>query len=387
MVLHLRSIQPDSYKKKLLDQIKFSLVFDCTELISNDVEFNIIYSGDPEVDEYDQILCEELVGPIPAGKVGFELETNVVDFDKIPPESLFGVTSLILVGKYNDQEFLRAGFFVNVEYPGETNLALDVCESDEEIDEGSEYSIVESDESDDEYKIEDDDELEEEGDEKVDSGEDEEVDEQMSDEDGLDKKNDEEQEDEDLGEDEEENEYNEGREDEDDEEDEEENEIVDEEQEEDEEQENDKLKEENEPDEELEEDDEQEEDFVDNEEKEEEDEENGEQDKDKDEEQNNVEIGKCCSEENKIKRCKINENNKSALKDLISKNSSMVGESSFEEINEQMKKDITEEINEDDSKYLFEYRGKILDKRKIEIEISEKPLITVFSIIWNEKEK
>ncbi|KAG0417746.1 Histone chaperone asf1, partial [Dictyocoela roeselum] len=156
MVLTLNTIKPDSFQKHLLDPLTFTLTLDNTNQIDSDIEFTIIYTGDPENDEHDQIVCEELVGPIPVGKVGFQLETSIVDFDKIPVDSLFGVTSIILEGKYRGQQFLRVGYFVNVSYPGESGLGFEEDEGDEV---GSdEYSIDVTEH--DEYEVSDEVDLE-----------------------------------------------------------------------------------------------------------------------------------------------------------------------------------------------------------------------------------
>ncbi|KAG0442472.1 Histone chaperone ASF1 [Dictyocoela muelleri] len=328
MVLTLRSIKPDSFQKHLLEPIQLSLVLDNTHQIDDDVEFTIIYTGDPENDEHDQIVCEELVGPIPAGKVGFNLETSIVDFNKIPIDSLFGVTSIILEGKYKDQQFLRVGYFVNVSYPGETNLCHDE-ELGDEIDD-DEYTIDET--ENDEYDVV--------SDEDLDDG--------------------------DL------------------------------------ENENEGLEEEDLEEEDLEEDDLEEDLEQDLEEEDLEEQDLEEQDLEEQEDLKNEDL----KENKNLKKdarvdISITENNElkpDVSKDvitepenplIINKNNSvtsMVGESSYSEINREMQKNILEGPDEIEEKNKFLYDGKVLDKTKIEIELSDPPLVTVFSIKWNDYE-
>ena len=46
----------------------------------------------------------------------FEFEGSPPDPSKIPTEDVLGVAALILTGSYNDQEFVRVGYYQNTEY-------------------------------------------------------------------------------------------------------------------------------------------------------------------------------------------------------------------------------------------------------------------------------
>ncbi|KAF7683637.1 Histone chaperone ASF1 [Astathelohania contejeani] len=212
-VLSLKEIKLKKTQQRLMEPIIFDLVMDCSHEISDDIEFTIVYSGHPETDKYDQVICNELIGPIPQGRIGFSLETTPPVVENIAEDQLFGVTSVILIGKYRGRQFIRIGYFVRVEYPGIPleeltdygNIKEDeIDEDDDEIteeDEGGNEIIEESennvqvnegdnddDEINEEYKEEDEDEKEEDDD----NDEDDEINEEYKEEDEDEKEDDDE---------------------------------------------------------------------------------------------------------------------------------------------------------------------------------------------------
>ncbi|KAL0265903.1 UNVERIFIED_CONTAM: hypothetical protein PYX00_011620 [Menopon gallinae] len=137
----------------LVDPMKFNVVLECTREMKDDIEFDVVYSGDARCEDYDQKICSMLVGPIPAGKIGFVLETDPVNVSLINPKQIFGVTSVIIIGKYKSQQFLRIGYILNVRYPGiPDNRLVDYEEENgqEEEDIGSSDSESESEDTGDE---------------------------------------------------------------------------------------------------------------------------------------------------------------------------------------------------------------------------------------------
>ncbi|ELA42647.1 uncharacterized protein VICG_00399 [Vittaforma corneae ATCC 50505] len=156
----------------------FKLTFNNQEYLNDDVEFEIIYFGDAYSDNHDQKICHNVIGPLEAGKLYFELETSPIDLTKIPIKTLFGLTTILIVGKFKGEQFIRIGFVVDVRYPGINSEKLvdsdDVAiTGDVEDDEGyedeemaeedsSDNDIVEDEDSEDEeVEIMDDEELDE----------------------------------------------------------------------------------------------------------------------------------------------------------------------------------------------------------------------------------
>lgn len=83
------------------------------------LEWKLIYVSSPGNEELDQELDSCLVGPVPVGTNSFDFESPAPDPRRIPPEDLLGVAALILTGSYNDQEFVRVGYYQNTGYDDE----------------------------------------------------------------------------------------------------------------------------------------------------------------------------------------------------------------------------------------------------------------------------
>lgn len=149
--------------QRLVDPMKFNVVLECTKEMEDDIEFEAIYSGDARCEDFDQKICSMLVGPVPAGVIGFVLETDPVNVGLISPKEVFGVTSVIIVGRYRSQQFLRIGYILNVRYPGIADSKLVNHDEEplpeEDIGSSDEGSTDEDDENED--RDEDDEEEEE----------------------------------------------------------------------------------------------------------------------------------------------------------------------------------------------------------------------------------
>ena len=87
--------------------------------IGLDLEWRLIYVSSPGNSELDQELDDCLVGPVPVGVNSFEFEGAPPNPKIIPKEDVLGVAALILTGSYNDQEFVRVGYYQNTEYDNE----------------------------------------------------------------------------------------------------------------------------------------------------------------------------------------------------------------------------------------------------------------------------
>ncbi|KAM0676426.1 ASF1 anti-silencing function 1 [Gurleya vavrai] len=172
-MITLNKITPPK-KQNLILPLNFSVILDNHNLLS-EVEFKIIYTGSPDTNNHDQIICHEYIGPVPIGRVSFDLLTNIIDINEIPVKNLFGVTSVVIIGKYNDKEFLRIGYFVKIEYE---DIETEKLTFDEEFNESEEeIEDSESEEGDDEYEAEDSEEIIEEGKENVEGEEENEMEE------------------------------------------------------------------------------------------------------------------------------------------------------------------------------------------------------------------
>ena len=90
----------------------------------SDLIWKITYVGSAESNAYDQVLEEVAIGPIVIGTYEFILEANAPDASRIPSGDLVGVTAVLVTCSYTTTnrepaEFIRIGYYVNVEYTDE----------------------------------------------------------------------------------------------------------------------------------------------------------------------------------------------------------------------------------------------------------------------------
>ncbi|KAM0687416.1 Histone chaperone asf1, partial [Conglomerata obtusa] len=140
--MHLHKITPP-IKQQFTDPYTFTLTFDNPTLLPTDLEFTITYTGSPDTSRHDQLICTEHIGPVPAGRVAFDLVTDPVRVYDLPLRHLFGVTSVVIIGRFGKCEFLRVGYFVKVQVEGVDDEKLrfeDEEESGDEIDESCDNS-------------------------------------------------------------------------------------------------------------------------------------------------------------------------------------------------------------------------------------------------------
>ncbi|KAM0671473.1 histone chaperone [Ordospora colligata] len=165
--LKFKSIEVEETGKRLVDPLTFKIQLACAEEIKSGVEFTVLYNMDVHSDKNDQVLSEIEVAPIPKGKVEFTIEADAPNVDLIPLNKLFGLTSILIVGKYKGQQFVRIGYIVDVSYPG---IPSSLLENNEQGDDSEE--ITEEEDVDEEDIDEDEDDIEDEGDEDEDGSED-----------------------------------------------------------------------------------------------------------------------------------------------------------------------------------------------------------------------
>ncbi|KAG8215409.1 anti-silence-domain-containing protein [Butyriboletus roseoflavus] len=118
-IVTIRNVEFLNNPARFLDPYKFRVTFECIAPLKDDLEWKLIYVSSPGNEELDQELDDCLVGPVPVGVNSFDFEGVPPDPSKIPPEDVLGVAALILTGSYNDQEFVRVGYYQNTEYDNE----------------------------------------------------------------------------------------------------------------------------------------------------------------------------------------------------------------------------------------------------------------------------
>lgn len=161
--LELLNVETDTSKVyRPSDSFVFKLTFNNQAHIDEDVEFEITYFGDAYSDDHDQRIAHNVIGPLGAGELYFTLETSPIDLTKIPIKTLFGLTTILIAGKFRGEQFIRIGYVVNVRYPGvDTEKLLDGSETPVEDQEDADEKD-ECEDSEDDIEVMDDEDLDDE---------------------------------------------------------------------------------------------------------------------------------------------------------------------------------------------------------------------------------
>jgi len=97
--------------------MNFKISINCLQHLPGELEWNLIWVGSSDSSEYDQIIDSVSVGPIPPGNHEFEFYAeNPIDPSRIREGELIGPTVVLINACYNQQEFVRVGYYVNVFY-------------------------------------------------------------------------------------------------------------------------------------------------------------------------------------------------------------------------------------------------------------------------------
>ncbi|KAK0395944.1 hypothetical protein QR680_001502 [Steinernema hermaphroditum] len=104
---------------KFTDKFQLNITFEVHEFLAGDLEWELTYVGSASTNEKDQVLDSILIGPINEGRHKFVFEADAPNPAELPQDDIVGVTALLLSCKYNDQLFLKVGYFVSVEYTDE----------------------------------------------------------------------------------------------------------------------------------------------------------------------------------------------------------------------------------------------------------------------------
>ncbi|CEL99624.1 unnamed protein product [Vitrella brassicaformis CCMP3155] len=110
---------------KATQPFEFEITFECLQQLEKDLEWKVTYVGstgvaeDQQFDQYDQTLESVLLGPLTVGVMRFILQTSAPDYSKVPKSDVVGNTVVIITAAYNEQEFLRVGYYLNNFYEDE----------------------------------------------------------------------------------------------------------------------------------------------------------------------------------------------------------------------------------------------------------------------------
>ncbi|TKR68689.1 hypothetical protein L596_030935 [Steinernema carpocapsae] len=117
--VHIREVNFLNNPAPYTEGFNVEIIFEVVEDLSGDLEWELIYVGDPASEDGDQVLESVVVGPIKEGRHKFTLEASAPDSTKISQDDIRGCTVLILTCKYQDEKFVKVGYYVSVDYTEE----------------------------------------------------------------------------------------------------------------------------------------------------------------------------------------------------------------------------------------------------------------------------
>jgi len=95
----------------------FQITFECSAPgIKGELDWKLVYVGSAGDSTHDQNLDSVSVGPVAIGKSEFVFEAPAPDPSRIPVKDLMDVTAILLSCSYLDKEFIRIGYYVNIDY-------------------------------------------------------------------------------------------------------------------------------------------------------------------------------------------------------------------------------------------------------------------------------
>merc|ERR1712113_296203 len=103
-----------------LEPLTLEVEFECIYDISEDLEWKLIYVGSSNKQKYDQELERFYVGPLNKGIYRFDFVADPPQANLIPRDELVGASVILLTCSYKYQEFIKIGYFVNVDFLDDT---------------------------------------------------------------------------------------------------------------------------------------------------------------------------------------------------------------------------------------------------------------------------
>jgi len=102
---------------------EFQITFECSAPgIKGELDWKLVYVGSAGDSTHDQNLDCVSVGPVAIGKSEFVFEAPAPDPSRIPVKDLMDVTAILLSCSYLDKEFIRIGYYVNIDYGDNKDL-------------------------------------------------------------------------------------------------------------------------------------------------------------------------------------------------------------------------------------------------------------------------
>ena len=117
--VNVLNIIPKNPITKFTDIYSFEIIFEVLSEIKKEIEWKMIYITS-EDKKNDQILGEvQIDPPNQLGNMKFEFTGDAPQIEKIPECDVIGVAAILICCSYNEQEFFRCGYYLNITYDNE----------------------------------------------------------------------------------------------------------------------------------------------------------------------------------------------------------------------------------------------------------------------------
>lgn len=91
-VVQVTDVQLNTDLNRLTDPFEFVVTFEASRNLQDDLDWKLIYVGDPTDTSEDQELECITLGPITAGNLRFTMQADAPDFAKIDQDDIHGMT-------------------------------------------------------------------------------------------------------------------------------------------------------------------------------------------------------------------------------------------------------------------------------------------------------
>ena len=117
--VNVLNIIPKNPITKFTDIYSFEVFFEVLSELKKDIEWKMVYiTSDNQ--KNDQILNEiQIEPPKQLGQMKFEFTGDAPLIEKIPENDIIGVAAILICCSYNEQEFFRCGYYLNITYDNE----------------------------------------------------------------------------------------------------------------------------------------------------------------------------------------------------------------------------------------------------------------------------
>jgi histone chaperone ASF1 len=118
-LINVLNVIPKNPITKFNNPYSFQIIIDIKAELKKEIEWKMIYITSDNQNN-DQILSQyQISPPKQLGVMKFEFKGDAPSIEKIPDNDLLGSAAIVLCSSYNNKEYFRCGYFLNVYFEDE----------------------------------------------------------------------------------------------------------------------------------------------------------------------------------------------------------------------------------------------------------------------------